>query len=171
MCPALRSRDVNCGAQIARLVHWGEFNMFDWLLPENHAIAILKRDHDTVKGLFDEYERTEVNAAGTIIEKALIELKIHAVIEEEIFYPTVRKYVGADLMNEADEEHHVARLLIAELDSHPAAETIATPSSGCWPKVCAITSKRKRRRCCRRRKRWILTSSSSGCVYSPAGTN
>jgi len=39
------------------------------------------------------------------------------VIEEEIFYPTVRKHVRADIMNEADEEHHVARVLIAELDS------------------------------------------------------
>jgi len=28
----------------------------------------------------------------------------------------VRKEVGADTMNEADEEHHVARVLIAELD-------------------------------------------------------
>lgn len=90
--------------------------MFDFLLPENHAIAILKKDHDTVKELFDEYERTEVNAARTIIDKALLELKVHAVIEEEIFYPTVRKHVGVDLMNEADEEHHVARVLIAELE-------------------------------------------------------
>ena len=23
--------------------------MFDWMLPEKHAIAILKKDHDTVK--------------------------------------------------------------------------------------------------------------------------
>ena len=46
-----------------------------------------------------------------------MELKIHATIEEEIFYPTVRAKVGADLMNEADEEHHVARVLIAELDN------------------------------------------------------
>jgi hypothetical protein len=39
------------------------------------------------------------------------------VIEEEIFYPAVRKHVGKDVMNEADEEHHVARVLIAELDA------------------------------------------------------
>ena len=41
---------------------------------------------------------------------------MHAVVEEEIFYPTVRKHVGTDVMNEADEEHHVAKILIAELD-------------------------------------------------------
>jgi hypothetical protein len=87
------------------------------LLPENHAIAILMKDHDTVKDLFDRFEKSEAPAEKEkIIAEALAELKIHALIEEEIFYPAVRKHVGKDLMNEADEEHHVARVLIAELD-------------------------------------------------------
>lgn len=87
------------------------------LLPDDHAIAILMRDHDRVKDLFDLFEKSEsASEKEKIIGKAITELKIHAVIEEEIFYPAVRKHVGKDLMNEADEEHHVARLLIAELD-------------------------------------------------------
>jgi len=87
------------------------------LLPENHAIAILKKDHDTVKDLFDRFEKADSAAAKQkIIAEALTELKIHAIIEEEIFYPAVRAHVGKDIMNEADEEHHVARVLIAELD-------------------------------------------------------
>ncbi len=91
--------------------------MFDWMLPENHAIAILKKDHDTVKALFDDFDKAEKTAAKEkIIAQAVNELKIHAVLEEEIFYPAVRKHVGAELMNEADEEHHVAKVLIAELD-------------------------------------------------------
>ncbi len=92
--------------------------MLDWMLPEKHAIAILKKDHQTVKDLFDKFEKAEsATQKEKIITEAVQELKIHAVIEEEIFYPTVRKHVGADIMNEADEEHHVARVLIAELDS------------------------------------------------------
>jgi hypothetical protein len=91
--------------------------MFDWMLPEKHAIAIIKKDHETVKGLFDEFEKAETPAAKEkIIDQALTELKIHAVLEEEIFYPTVRSHVGNKVMNEADEEHHVAKVLIAELD-------------------------------------------------------
>ena len=87
------------------------------LLPEKHAIAILIRDHDKVKDLFERFEKSDLaNEKEKIIAEALTELKIHAVIEEEIFYPTVRKQVGRDIMNEADEEHHVARVLIAELD-------------------------------------------------------
>jgi hemerythrin-like domain-containing protein len=88
------------------------------LLPEKHAIAILLKDHDTVKSLFDRFDKATTSAdKEKVIGEALTELKIHAAIEEEIFYPTVRQRVGKDLMNEADEEHHVARVLIAELDS------------------------------------------------------
>jgi hemerythrin-like domain-containing protein len=87
------------------------------LLPDNHAIAILMKDHDKVKDLFDRFEKSESAAEKEkIITEAVQELKIHAVIEEEIFYPAVRKKLEKDIMNEADEEHHVARVLIAELD-------------------------------------------------------
>jgi hemerythrin HHE cation binding domain-containing protein len=87
------------------------------LLSDNHAIAILMKDHDKVKDLFDRFENSESPAEKEkIIAEAVTELKIHAAVEEDIFYPAVRKHVGKDLMNEADEEHHVARVLIAELD-------------------------------------------------------
>jgi len=97
--------------------------MFDWMLPEKHAIAILKKDHDTVKELFERFEKTDSSAEKEkIIARAVDELKLHAVIEEEIFYPSARKHVGKDLMNEADEEHHVARVLMAELDANAAPD-------------------------------------------------
>src|SRR5258706_2617765 len=105
-------------AWIIMLLFIKESKMFDWLLPENHAITLLKKDHDTVKSLFDEFEKAETPAAKRkAVDQALTELKIHAVLEEEIFYPTVRQQVGSKLMNEADEEHHVAKVLIAELDT------------------------------------------------------
>jgi hypothetical protein len=91
--------------------------MLDILMSEKHAISILKKDHETVKDLFDRFEKAKSSSEKErIISKAVTELKMHAVVEEEIFYPTVRKHVGKDLMNEADEEHHVAKVLIAELD-------------------------------------------------------
>src|SRR5579883_333424 len=91
--------------------------MLDFFMSDTHAISILKRDHDTVKELFDRFEQADTaSEKERIITKALAELKMHAVVEEEIFYPTVRKHVGSEIMNEADEEHHVAKVLIAELD-------------------------------------------------------
>ena len=74
--------------------------MFEFMMPEKHAISILKKDHDTVKELFDKFEKSDSTAEKEkVITKAVIELKVHAAIEEEIFYPAVRKHVGADTMN------------------------------------------------------------------------
>src|SRR3954469_9056383 len=98
--------------------------MFDWFSHDgNDAVSILKRDHDTVKELFDEFEKAKQRAAKKkIVAKALTELKGHAALEEEIFYPTVRAALDHDVMNEADEEHHVAKVLIAELDKMTGRE-------------------------------------------------
>lgn len=90
--------------------------MLESLFP-NPVIDMLKDDHDRVKKLFDNFKMTRARPAKTkIVSQALTELKIHAVLEEELFYPAVRNQVGAVLMNEAQEEHHVAKVLIAELD-------------------------------------------------------
>ncbi len=94
--------------------------MFDWFTENGtntNAIDLLKADHDVVKDLFDRFEKAENGQAKRkIVKQALTELKVHAALEEEIFYPAVRKRLGKDVMNEADEEHHVAKVLIAELD-------------------------------------------------------
>lgn len=90
----------------------------------NPAVAMLKEDHDRVKALFDQFEKTEGRAARKkIVRQTLIELKVHAAIEEELFYPAVRRPIGKEIMNEADEEHHVAKLLIAELEAMKGSES------------------------------------------------
>ena len=91
-----------------------------------HAVTNLKADHQRVKGLFDEFEKTAERATKiTIVSEALEELSLHATLEEELFYPAVREEIGDDdgLMNEADEEHHVAKILIAELDEMDGTES------------------------------------------------
>lgn len=100
------------------------FDFFsDTTTDSNDAIDLLKRDHNTVKELFDQFEKAEGRAARRkIVTQAVQELKLHAAIEEDIFYPTVRKQVGGEIMNEADEEHHVAKVLIAELDEMDGKE-------------------------------------------------
>ncbi len=96
--------------------------MFEFLTT-NPALALLKKDHDSVKKLFDEFKEADRKSTKKkIVKQALQELRIHASIEEELFYPAVRKPVGSDIMNEADEEHHVAKVLIAELDAMDGTE-------------------------------------------------
>ena len=84
------------------------------------AMALLKRDHDKVKELFDAFEDAGEDAAAAkkIADEAIQQLKIHSAIEEEIFYPALRQRIQDDegIMDEADEEHHAAKVLIAELE-------------------------------------------------------
>jgi hemerythrin superfamily protein len=81
------------------------------------ATQLLREDHKKVKGLFDEFESSEDGQAKRrIVEKAIVELTIHAKLEEELFYPTIRRETEEEeLVDEAEEEHHVAKLLIGEL--------------------------------------------------------
>ena len=92
--------------------------MLDFILhtDKQDAINILKADHDKVKALFDEFkDKDRTRSKKQIVAEALHELRMHAAIEEEIFYPAVRPRIEKALMNEANEEHHVAKVLIAEL--------------------------------------------------------
>jgi len=93
--------------------------VFEWLTnEENDAVALLKRGHDSVRALFDQFEKAERKAEKQkIVKQAIEELRIHATLEEELFYPAIRQQLKNGVMNEADEEHHVAKLLIAELDA------------------------------------------------------
>ena len=82
-------------------------------------IAMLKADHDEVKALFDKFESAKsappkIKAA----RQAIMELKIHAAIEEEIFYPAFGEHEkqSEDILLESEEEHHVQHVLIGELD-------------------------------------------------------
>jgi hypothetical protein len=81
-------------------------------------ISMLKQDHSKVKDLFSEFEKAKDKRSQMRIAKtALDELKVHAAIEEEIFYPAVRGMVkDQEIMAEANEEHHVAHVLIDELE-------------------------------------------------------
>jgi hemerythrin-like domain-containing protein len=86
------------------------------------AIALLTADHKAVKALFKEFEQlTEQDDAdeqkAALVEKICNELTVHAQLEEQIFYPTVREAIDDDsLMDEADVEHASAKDLIAQLE-------------------------------------------------------
>lgn len=80
-------------------------------------IDMLKEDHQKVKALFEEFEDAkDSKTKQRIVETALMELDIHAKLEEGLVYPAIRSEIDEeDLMDEALEEHHVVHVLIAEL--------------------------------------------------------
>jgi hypothetical protein len=80
------------------------------------AIMLLRSDHEEVKGLFGKFE----NASGTdrkraIAKKICDELKIHSMIEEEIFYPAFRGKLEDYMLDEAIVEHDGAKVLINDI--------------------------------------------------------
>jgi hemerythrin superfamily protein len=88
---------------------------------EQDALAMLTADHKKVKALFAEFRTLKGDGSdddkSAIVAQVCNALKIHAAIEEEIFYPAVRKAIDdADLMDEALVEHAGAKALIAQLE-------------------------------------------------------
>ncbi len=84
------------------------------------AITLLRTDHKTVEALFKRFEKAGDRAfveKREIVDRIIEELSIHAAIEEQVFYPVARATVPAteDIALESLEEHHVVKLLLAEL--------------------------------------------------------
>lgn len=90
------------------------------------ALALLKEDHQKVKKLLQELDKTTERAVkkrhelfGTLVA----ELKVHERIEEEIFYPAVKQGAESkkveELINESYEEHHFVDVVTAEITDTP----------------------------------------------------
>jgi hemerythrin superfamily protein len=88
------------------------------------AVALLKEDHRTVEELFAKFEKASGDGRKqTLAMEICTELSIHAMIEEEIFYPACEGKVEEDLLQEAYVEHDGAKVLIAEImDGSPSDE-------------------------------------------------
>lgn len=77
---------------------------------------ILKRDHAEVKKLFKQWEKAEENEQLEIAQQCMRLLTAHTAMEEELVYPVMREMgMEPDLVNEAMEEHLVAKNLIREM--------------------------------------------------------
>jgi hemerythrin-like domain-containing protein len=84
------------------------------------AIALLRADHATVQDLFHQFEKARDDARKQkLAQQICMELKIHAAIEEEIFYPATREALPKeqDLLDEAEVEHASAKELIAQIEA------------------------------------------------------
>ncbi len=85
------------------------------------AVTLLMEDHKKVKKLFKEYEKLskkdDIDGKVDIAMQICEELTIHAMVEEEIFYPAARAAIhDDDLLNEAEVEHATAKDLIAQIE-------------------------------------------------------
>ena len=80
------------------------------------AIMLLKNDHREVEALFEKFEKTRDKARKqAIAQEICTQLKIHTIIEEELFYPAFRGKIEDDTLNEAYVEHDGAKVLVNDI--------------------------------------------------------
>jgi hemerythrin superfamily protein len=80
------------------------------------ALQLLADDHRTVETLFEKFESARGGAAQQkIVRQICQELTIHAMVEEQIFYPAIRDEVELSMMDEAQVEHDSVKTLILSL--------------------------------------------------------
>lgn len=89
------------------------------------ATALLRADHKAVSELFAQYKKTRSSTMKkSLVTKICNDLTVHAQIEEEIFYPAVKKATkDTTLVPEATVEHATLKELIAQIkDVEPDGE-------------------------------------------------
>ncbi len=82
------------------------------------AIALLRADHKRVGALFADYDKTRTVAKKKqLVTQICTELSVHAQVEEEIFYPEVKRALNdKELVPEATVEHATLKTLIAQVE-------------------------------------------------------
>lgn len=87
------------------------------------AIRLLKDDHAKVKKIMAQLETTTERGVKTreeLFDRLKVELTVHEIIEEEIFYPELKAHPKAkDIVLEGYQEHHVVDLVMKELEETP----------------------------------------------------
>ena len=100
--------------------------------PQKDAIALLKKDHEKVRGLLSKLATAAERGsdrAMKLVSEVESEVKVHTQIEEEIFYPAfrdaARKKEDKQLFYEANQEHHVVDLVMPEMEEGGSTEEFA----------------------------------------------
>jgi hemerythrin superfamily protein len=97
-------------------------------MEKHDAIALLKADHAAVKKLFGQEEKSTGQKKQETFDQIKAALDVHATIEEEIFYPAVKKARSEnvkDEVREGYEEHKQIKSLLAETSK-------VTPDDETW---------------------------------------
>jgi hypothetical protein len=87
----------------------------------DQVFELLKDDHAQVKRQFTKFEKLDVKgdgAAKVLADRICAALEVHAMLEEELFYPAARAALAdgdVGLLDEAQVEHGSLKTLIAEL--------------------------------------------------------
>ena len=90
------------------------------------AIDLLEADHRRLEGLFDEGKQTTARSGRRrteLLATITSELTVHELIEEKVMYPALKSHAEArDIVLEGYQEHHVANVVLKELQGLPTSD-------------------------------------------------
>jgi hemerythrin superfamily protein len=82
------------------------------------ALGLLRRDHKLVNDLFNELDQAAQQQIDPMARRICKLVRIHAQIEEELFYPAARRVVqDSTLIDVAEREHAQAKDAITRIES------------------------------------------------------
>jgi len=85
-----------------------------------NAVDLLIEDHEYVRQSFKQFKKMDQEdkeALKGLVSQVCAALKVHMKVEEEIFYPGIRRKIDdEDLMHEAQIEHDAAKALLRQLE-------------------------------------------------------
>jgi hemerythrin superfamily protein len=89
-----------------------------------NAVEMLKADHRKVEQLFEQFESsTTKREKMKLVKEVINELTIHTKLEEKLVYPILlEEKEDEDMTQEAFEEHHVVKNVLAELSKMDGSE-------------------------------------------------
>lgn len=90
-----------------------------------NAIELLKKDHQEASDLMDQIEIADKGdrSAKELFNQLKQALTVHTQIEEQIFYPELKKFDETkDLIPEAVNEHQEVKDILADMSALPPAD-------------------------------------------------
>jgi hemerythrin-like domain-containing protein len=98
--------------------------------PAQDAVSLLSADHAEVKQMFETYrqlvdENADDEQRAELARQICSMLTVHAEIEEEIFYPSMRENIDDELvLDEAEVEHSAAKDLIEQIEGMDPSDAL-----------------------------------------------
>ncbi|OBI93672.1 hemerythrin [Mycobacterium alsense] len=92
------------------------------------AITFLRQDHKSVLGLFETLDGApsgsgaEASGLETVVNNLIISESQHEAIEEQFFWPAVRKAIGDGLVDKAIEQEQAGKQLLQRLEDGKPGE-------------------------------------------------
>jgi len=85
-------------------------------MARSNPVVMLQADHRRVEALFSRIQDSDDGERSELVGQLLSSLRVHMELEERHVYPLLAKNVDADLAEESEVEHQLARDGLAQLE-------------------------------------------------------